>query len=222
MLLLAGLTVSGCSQKEDSSKAPETPAAASTSLAKPEAPDAASEAPLPPLPYESALPESVRAKLGTPFKGDFDEMVKRRIVRIGVPYNHTLYFVDQGVQRGGAYEYGKLMEDKLNEKRKTGNLKVLFWFVPLPRDHLLPALVDGKVDMVIGQLTVTPERQKLVDFTNPTRKNVNEVVVTGPGAPTITTVDDLSGQEVFVRKTSSYYQSLLALNEKLRLRAGHR
>jgi membrane-bound lytic murein transglycosylase MltF len=69
--------------------------------------------------------------------------------------------------------------------------------------------------MVIGQLTVTPERQKLVDFTNPTRQNVNEVVVTGPGAPAITSVDDLSGQEVFVRKSSSYYQSLLALNKKL-------
>jgi ABC-type amino acid transport substrate-binding protein len=50
------------------------------------------------------------------------------------------------------------------------------------REQLLPALVDGKVDMVIAQLTVTPERQKLVDFTNPTRKDVDEVVVTGPGA----------------------------------------
>jgi ABC-type amino acid transport substrate-binding protein len=107
------------------------------------------------------------------------------------------------------------MEDELNKRRKTGNLRVVFWFVPLPRDQLLPALVDGKVDMVMAQLTVTPERQQRVDFTNPTRKDVNEVVVTGPGAPAITSVDDLSGQQVFVRKTSSYYQSLLALNERL-------
>ena len=70
--------------------------------------------------------------------------------------------------------------------------------------------------MVIAQLTVTPERQKLVDFTNPTRKNVNEIVVTGPGAPAIASIDDLAGQEVFVRKTSAYYQSLLALNERLK------
>jgi len=76
--------------------------------------------------------------------------------------------------------------------------------------------VDGKVDLVIAQLTVTPERQQLVDFTNPTRKNVDEVVVTGPGAPAIASVDDLAGQEVFVRKSSSYYQSLLALNERLK------
>jgi membrane-bound lytic murein transglycosylase MltF len=142
-------------------------------------------------------------------------MVKRRLVRIGVTYNRTFYFGDHGAQRGIAYEYGKLMEDELNKQRKTGNLKVAFWFVPLPRDQLLPALMDGKVDMVIAQLAVTPERQKLVDFTNPTRRNVNQVVVTGPGAPAIASVDDLAGQEVFVRKSSDYYQSLLALNTRL-------
>jgi ABC-type amino acid transport substrate-binding protein len=95
------------------------------------------------------------------------------------------------------------MEDELNERRKTGNLKVAFWFVPLPRDRLLPALVDGKVELVIAQLTVTPERQQLVDFTYPTRRNVDEVVATGPGAPAIASVDDLAGREVFVRKSSS-------------------
>jgi membrane-bound lytic murein transglycosylase MltF len=44
---------------------------------------------------------------------------------------------------------------------------------------------------------------------------VNEVVVTGPGAPALTSIDDLSGQSVFVRKASSYYESLEALNARL-------
>ena len=76
--------------------------------------------------------------------------------------------------------------------------------MPLPRDLLPPALIDGKVDLVAAQVTVRPELQKLVDFTNPTRMNVSEIVVTGPGAPAIASVDDLSGQEVFARKDSSY------------------
>jgi membrane-bound lytic murein transglycosylase MltF len=88
----------------------------------------------------------------------------------------------------------------------------------LPRDLLYPALRDGKVDMVAAMLTVTPERQKFVDFSEPTRTNVSEVVVTGPGAPPVATVDDLAGREVFVRKTSSYYASLLALNAQLQAR----
>jgi len=210
--LLASLAVTGCADRKEG----KAPAGGTTSEEAPSgtAPAPADE-PLPPLAHESALPESVRAELNKSFTGDLDEMVARRLVRIGVPFNRTHYFVDQGEQRGVAYEYGKLMEDELNKRRKTGNLKVSFWFVPLPRDQLLPALVDGKVDMVIAQVTVTPERQKLVDFTNPTRKDVSEVVVTGPGAPPIASVDDLSGQEVFVRETSSYHQSLLSLNERL-------
>jgi membrane-bound lytic murein transglycosylase MltF len=213
LVLFASLSVTGCSSKRDAPRTVEPPVATPVSAA---APAAASEEPPPPPSYESALPEPLRAELNRPFKGDLDEMVKRRLVRIGVTYSRTLYFVDKGVQRGGIYEYGKLMEDELNKRRKTGNLKVVFWFVPLPRDQLIPALVDGKVDVVMAGVTDTPELRKLVDFTKPTRKNVDEVVVTGPGAPAIASVDDLSGQEVYVRKSSAYYGSLLALNERLK------
>jgi membrane-bound lytic murein transglycosylase MltF len=221
LILFAALPLAGCSGNEQepgtSSSAPGTAATApETTQSGTPASKTASEEPLPPLAYESALPEAVRAQLNETFTGDLDEMVKRRLVRVGVPFNRTLYFVDRGVQRGGAYEYGKLMEDELNKRRKTGNLTVVFWFVPLPRDQLVPALVDGKIDLVIAGLTETPKLQKLVDFTNPTRKNVNQVVVTGPGAPPISAIDDLSGQEVYVRKSSAYHESLLALNERLK------
>jgi membrane-bound lytic murein transglycosylase MltF len=216
-VLIALPLLSACSGKEEGPATSVTGPSASTAApaAAPAATAPAGDEELPPPSYETALPAAVRAELGQPFKGDLDEMVKRRLVRIGVPYNRTLYFVDKGVQRGIAFEYGKLMEDELNKRRKTGNLKVVFWFVPLPRNQMLKALLDGKVDMLIAQITVTPERQKLVDFTDPTRKNVDEVVVTGPGGPTIAVVDDLSGKEVFVRKLSSYHESLLALNKKL-------
>ena len=76
--------------------------------------------------------------------------------------------------------------------------------------------------MVAAMVTVTPEREKLVAFSEPTRTNVNEVVVTGPGAPPIATVDDLAGQEVFVRKASIYDESLVALNAQLKARGKRR
>jgi membrane-bound lytic murein transglycosylase MltF len=65
----------------------------------------------------------------------------------------------------------------------------------------------------MGNLTITPERQKIVDFTDPWIANVDEIVVTGPNGPAIAALDDLSGQEVFVRESSSYYDSLVALNK---------
>jgi membrane-bound lytic murein transglycosylase MltF len=90
--------------------------------------------------------------------------------------------------------------------------------VPMPRDQLYPALAGGKIDMVAAMVTVRPEAEKLVAFSEPTRTDVSEVVVTGPGAPPIATVDDLAGQEVFVRKASIYYETLTHLNEQLKAR----
>ena len=180
-------------------------------------PAASEDAPLPPPAFESALPEGVRSQIATPFKGDFDAMVARRMIRVGVTFNRTFYFVDNGVQRGVAYEFGKLFEDELNKKLKTElATKINVVFVPLPRDLLGRALTEGRVDLVIAQVTIRPELQALVDFTIPTRTNVNEVVVTGPGAPAIASADDLSGKDVYARKDSKYYESLVALDTALK------
>ena len=170
-----------------------------------------------PSPYD-VLPAPTRAILDRPFTGDFDEMVARRLIRAGVVFNRTQYFVDRGEQRGIAYESLKLFEEQVNLRLKTGKLGVHVAFVPLPRDQLLPALVDGKVDLVAATLTVTPEREKLVAFSNPTRVGVCEIAVTNANAPPVAAPDDLAGREVFVRRSSSYYESLATLNADLERR----
>ncbi len=199
------------------SKPAEAPRAAAASPAAPaaSASPAAEEALPPPRPWESDLPESVRALMDRPFQGDLDQMVERRIVRAGVTFNRTHYFIDGGAPRGISYEYLRRLEDELNAKEARGHLKVHVVFVPLPRDLLLPALTQGRVDLVVAQLTVTPERQRLVDFTDATREDVSEVLVGAPGTALPARLENLSGREVFVRATSSYHASLLALNQKL-------
>ena len=196
--------VIACSSK------PEATPAAIPSPAEADLPEAAS-------PYD-ALPEAVRLVMDKPFTGDFDALVKRRAIRVGVTFNRTHYFIDNGQERGLAYESLKAFETDLNTELKTGNLKVHVIMVPMTREQLYPALASGKVDMVAAMVTVTPERERLVAFSQPTRTNVSEVVVTGPGAPPIATVDDLAGQEVFVRKGSIYNESLDRLNEQLKAR----
>ena len=187
--------------------------------ATPAAAPSATDAPIPPTasPYD-ALPEAVRLAMDKPFTGDFDALVERRSIRVGVTFNRTHYFIDQGQERGLTYETLKLFENDLNADLKTGNLKVHVVIVPMSRDQLYPALASGKVDMVAAMVTVRPELEKLAAFSEPTRTNVSEVVVTGPGAPPIATVDDLAGQEVFVRKGSIYEESLIKLNEQLKAR----
>ena len=199
ILLLAPVALQACSNK------PQKAQAAESAASKPPG-------------YEAALPESLRAIVHTPYKGDLDGMVERRLIRIAAPFNRTYYFLDGGVQRGLSYEYSKLFEKSLNEQLGKGHPYVNVIILPMPRDSLLPALNDGLADMAVAQLTITPERLKVVDFTAPTRSNVNEVLVTGQGSAGIRSEDELSGRQVFVRRTSSYYQSLLALNARLKAR----
>jgi membrane-bound lytic murein transglycosylase MltF len=199
--LLVG-AANGCSKKPEATPAP-SPSAVEASI-----PETTS-------PYD-ALPEAVRLAMGQPFTGDFDELVKHRVIRAGVTFNRTHYFIDRGQERGLAYESLKAFENDLNTDLKTGNLRVHVVLVPMTRDQLYPALTSGKVDLVAAMVTVTPEREKLVAFSEPTRTNVSEVVVTGPGAPPIATLDDLAGQEVFVRKGSIYDESLARLNGQLK------
>jgi len=176
----------------------------------------ASDEPIPPVPSPyDALPEKARALLDKPFTGDLDQMVSRRLIRAGVVFNRTQYFIDKGVQRGISYESMKLFEEELNKRLKTGLLTVQVAIVPMLRDQLFAALEQGKVDVVAAALTITPERRKLADFSMPTRTGVSEIVVTASGVPPVATPGDLAGREVFVRRSSSYYESLERLNETL-------
>jgi membrane-bound lytic murein transglycosylase MltF len=209
--VVALVPVMGCtgSQSDAPHSAAPTPPAA-------QQPKAAEEASLPPTPSPyDALPPAVRSLLDAPFTGDLDEMVKHRLIRAGVVFNRTQYYIDKGVQRGISYDAITLFEEELNVRLKTGKLKVNVAFVPLARDQLFPALQAGKVDFVAAALTITPERAKIAAFSAPTRTGVKEVVVTGPSVTPPATAADLSGREVFVRKSSSYYESLGHLNESL-------
>jgi membrane-bound lytic murein transglycosylase MltF len=150
-----------------------------------------------------------------PWKGDFDEMVtKRRLIRALVPFSKTFYYVERGRARGISYDVLTQFEQDLNKKLKTKHLKVRVLFFPVGRDELIQKLVDGYGDVIIADLVVTPERQKVVDFSEPMWRGIKEIVVTGPGGPQIGTLDDLAGKEVFVRRTSSYYEHLQGLNKR--------
>ncbi len=160
------------------------------------------------------------ATMMQPWKGDLDGMIERRVIRVLTVPSKTTYFQDRGRQRGTTYDAFRLLEKDLNaqlereKKLKHKHLTVRFIFIPVGRDELLPALIEGKGDIAAAGLTVTPERQKLVDFAAPIVKDVSEVVLTGPASPEVATLDDLAGKEVFVRKSSSYYESLVALNQR--------
>jgi len=151
-----------------------------------------------------------------PWFGDFDKMVKDRLIRVLVAFSKTFYFLDRGRQRGISYDLLKEFEKYVNKKLKTKSLKVNIVFIAVRRDELIPGLVKGLGDIAVANLTITPERLQQVDFANPLLTGVKELLVTGPSAPPMTGVDDLAGKEIHVRKSSSYYESLVLLNESFK------
>ena len=152
-----------------------------------------------------------------PWQGDFDAMLERRLIRVLIPYSRTLYFNDQGRERGLTAENVRDFERYLNTKyaKQLGKRPLTMYVVPTTRDKLLPELKAGLGDIAAGNLTVTEARLTQVDFAAPKdRKPVQEFIVTGPRSPAVKTLDDLSGKTIHVRPTTSYAESLAALNER--------
>ena len=152
-----------------------------------------------------------------PWQGDFDAMLERRLIRVLIPYSRTLYFNDKGRERGLTAENVRDFERYLNQKyaKPLGKRPLTIFMIPTTRDKLIPALNDGLGDIAAGNLTVTEARLMQVDFAAPKdRTPVQEFIVTGPSAPEVQTLDDLSGQTIHVRPATSYAESLAALNER--------
>ena len=147
--------------------------------------------------------------------GDFNGMAERNIIRALVPYSKTFYFLDGADQRGLTYELLREFEKYINEKLRKKTIRIQLVVIPTKRDRLLPALVEGQGDIAAGNLTITPERKKRVDFSDPHLTGVDEIIVTGPKASPIQTIEDLAGKEMHVRASSSDYESLRSLNAQL-------
>jgi membrane-bound lytic murein transglycosylase MltF len=154
--------------------------------------------------------------LSDSYKEDLDGLLKRRYIRVLTTLNQTNFFLHHGRFFGHEYEIVKGYEKELNKGKKGKDLHTVIEFIPTNRDELIDKLVGGYGDIAAAGLTITDSRRRLADFTIPYLTDVDEVIVTHKQAFQPNTIEDLAGRRVFVRKSSSYYESLTALNKKLR------
>lgn len=164
---------------------------------------------------EKGLSDQLSDAVKKPFSGDFDEILKRGYLRVLVPFSKTFYFIDQGVERGVSVdlitEFGKYLQAKHGKAAKNS----FILFLPTPRDKLMSDLAEGRGDIALGNLTITPERQETVDFSSPLIADAREIPITSDKSDPLVGAQSLSGKTVHVRPSSSYFSSLTALSADL-------
>jgi membrane-bound lytic murein transglycosylase MltF len=169
----------------------------------------------PELPASPTVDKMLPAELQNfwkPWHGDFDGMIERRVVRVLTTYGGYQFYYDEGKPRGATYEMLRKLENYLNTELDRGHIRVHVLPIPVSRDQLIPALLAGHGDLIATDLTMTPERQARIEFTRPLLTDIDEIVVLGPGAVNINSIEDLAGREIFVRESSSYYEHLKFLS----------
>ena len=156
--------------------------------------------------------------LSEPTKGDLPDMLDRQYIRVLTTINHTNFFLDGLRAHGYEYSLLKQYERKINKGKSRKKLRTVLEFIPFPRDKLFEDLINGYGDIAAAGLTITPRRQMQVDFTNPYLYDISEILVTFKDTKPINIRDEMSGKEVFIRKSSSYYESIMALSNMFKLK----
>jgi membrane-bound lytic murein transglycosylase MltF len=150
-----------------------------------------------------------------PDTSDWPAMERRGLVRVLVPRDRTNFFFAEGRLRGMEYELVHEFEKSLAGEKGGLRPQIDVAFVPVAFDQLLPALLAGLGDIAAGGLTITPEREKEVAFSEPYLTDVAQIIVAARDAPPLTALENLSGQLVVVGPGSSYLESLERLNREL-------
>ena len=147
--------------------------------------------------------------------GDLDTMEDNRVIRMLTVYSPGRYYLENGEEKGLVKEMATRFENFINKRLKRKTVRVNVVIIPMARSQLIPALLQGHGDIINASLSITPERGEIMDFSIPATKPLSEILVTGPKAPKLGSIDDLSGRTIYVRQSSSYRESVENLNTRL-------
>jgi len=165
---------------------------------------------------DDPLHHPLDAHLSDTYTDDLPGLLEKKYLRVLTTMNRTNFFLAGGKAHGYEYALLKEYEKYLNQRIKRRELRMTLEFLPVSRNQLLPDLINGNGDIAAAGLTVTENRRKRVDFTQPYLTGINELLVSHEDVTAPETAMDLSAKEVFVRKSSSYYESLTTLNQELK------
>lgn len=158
---------------------------------------------------------SMSTRILSPFHGDLPELRQRRLIRVLVSYNRTNFFLTEKGFRGIEHDLLNAYINYLNRGPRKEHYQTHLTFIPMPFGDILSQLRQGYGDIAASGFTITPEREALVDFTDPYIQNIKEILVSSETAAPINRLEDFSGKQVIVVSNSSYVIHLEAINQVL-------
>ncbi|MBS2022585.1 MAG: transporter substrate-binding domain-containing protein [Deltaproteobacteria bacterium] len=134
-----------------------------------------------------------------------EEIKASGYIRVLTRNNDTSFFITRGHRMGFDYELGKELAKRLGIR--------VDMVITNDWSEMIPALLRGEGDVIAAQVSVTSERQAQVLFAKPWG-HTREMMVWKDGTPPLRSMDDLSGKTLHVRKGSTYFATLTALNQQ--------
>jgi peptidoglycan lytic transglycosylase F len=137
---------------------------------------------------------------------DLNEIKKRKVLRVLTRNTSSTFFIYKGEQLGFEYELAKEFAKSIGV--------LLEMVIPPSREALLEYLESGKGDLIAASMTRTIEREKRFFFSAP-YQFVSELLIVPAKDKNTKSLSDLKGKTVSVRKSSSYYETLMTMKDAL-------
>src|ERR1700738_1250595 len=118
-----------------------------------------------------------------------DEIKKRGAIIVGIDFSHPPFgsINDKAEQIGSDLETAQLLAKALGVKLETVNVS---------GPNRIPFLVTNKVDIIVASMSITAERLKVIDISDP--YGIVPLNVSGPKSDKITGPSDLQGKSIAV------------------------
>lgn len=131
------------------------------------------------------------AALSLPAMADLPEIKSSGVLRVGVDLGAPFYgYVDATMKPVGS--------DVETAEQLAKDLGLKLEIVNTTNSARIPSLLSNKVDLIISSLSITPERQKAVDFSIP--YGAIQAAVGAPKSLEINGIEDLAGKTVAVTR----------------------
>lgn len=151
-------------------------------------------------------PDVLGVSVIEPIERDLAEIKRGGVLRMITSYSSGAYFLYRGIQVGFEYEL-------VREFARKNDL-ALEVVIPAEDENPYDLLNSGEGDIIAANYTITPERDEIVNFTRPYNL-VNQIIVVSENIGfEPESITDLSGIPITIRRNSSYFQELKALQDR--------